>query len=107
MSAVAGKPVLSSAMELSSDSLVVLAPRLVAADLGKEYIVLHLENGCYFGLENVSARIWELLQKPKRIVEIERALLEEYDVTPERCHAEVLRLLSDLIEQRLVEVKDS
>jgi hypothetical protein len=94
-------------MEISSDLTVVSTRRLVSADLGEEVILLHLENGLYFGLENVGARIWKLLQKPVRVGEIERVLLEEYDVEPEKCHEEVVGLLNKLVDQNLVEVTDS
>jgi hypothetical protein len=93
-------------MQITSDSTVVPTRRQVSADLGEEVILLHLENGLYFGLENVGARIWKLLQKPVRVKEIERALLEEYDVEPETCHAEVVNLLNKLIDQKLVEVTE-
>ena len=94
-------------MEISSDSTVVSTGRSVSADLGEEVILLHLENGVYFGLENVGARIWKLLQKPVRVGEIERALREEYDVGPEKCHEEVVGLLNKLVDQSLVEVTDA
>jgi hypothetical protein len=93
-------------MHLSSDSVVAATPRHVSADMGEEIILLHLENGLYFGLGNVGTRIWQLLEKPVTVREIERVLLEEYDVEPERCHAEVLRLVSDLVDQQLVEVQE-
>lgn len=69
--------------------------------------MLHLENGNYYGLENVGAKIWRLLEKPTKVREIERILLEEYDIEPARCHEEVSQLLSDLIENGLVEVIES
>jgi hypothetical protein len=107
MSAVPGERVVLVAMKLSSDSVVVVTPHMVAADMGEEVIVLHLEDGYYFGLENVSARIWKLLQKPVRVGEIERLLLEEYDVEPQKCREEVLSLLSNLVDKGLVEVRES
>lgn len=91
-------------MQITSESTVAPTRRLVSADLGEEVILLHLENGLYYGLENVGARIWKLLQKPVKVGEIERALLDEYDVEPETCHAEVVTLLQRLIDQNLVEV---
>ncbi|MGH7565248.1 MAG: PqqD family peptide modification chaperone [Gemmatimonadota bacterium] len=94
-------------MEIFSDSTVVSSRRLVSADLGEEVILLHLENGLYFGLVNVGARIWKLLEKPVRVGEIERLLLEEYDVEPEKCHEEVVSLLNKLVDQNLVEVTAS
>lgn len=104
MSSVESKVVPSGPMELSGDSVVVTTRRHVSADIGEELILLHLENGLYFGLGDVGTRIWRLLENPVTVREIDRVLLEEYDVEPERCHEEVLRLVSDLVDQRLAEV---
>jgi hypothetical protein len=93
-------------MELSDTTEVVASRYLVGAEVGDEIILLHLENGHYFGLDDVSARIWKLLQKPTTVRDIEHALLEEYEIESGRCHEEVMRLLSDLIEQGLVERTD-
>ena len=106
MRPVRGKPAIFLPMELSSDSVVVTTPRMVAADLGEEVIVLHLENGLYFGLGNVGARIWKLLQKPVRVGEIERLLLDEYEVDPDTCHREVLSLISHMLDEKLIEVSE-
>lgn len=91
-------------MNLSVDSTVVSSSTLVSAELGEEVILLHLENGLYFGLDNVSARIWKMLETPTTVRGIEQVLLEEYDIEPDRCHDEVMRLLSDLIDEGLVKV---
>lgn len=107
VSATFGNAVFSGSMEISSDSTVVSTRRSVSADLGEEVILLHLESGVYFGLESVSARIWKLLQTPVRVGEIERALLEDYDVGPEKCHEEVMSLLNKLVGENLVEVTES
>jgi hypothetical protein len=72
--------------------------------MGEEVILLHLENGLYFGLGNVGTRIWKLLQEPIKVREIEAVLLKEYDVEPERCQGEVMNLVTDLLGQGLVEV---
>ena len=93
-------------MKLTSDSTVVAATSQVSADLGEEVVLLHLTNGMYFGLSDVAARIWKLLRDPVTLASIERVLIEEYDVEPERCHDEVMRLVSDLVDEGLVEVRE-
>ena len=92
-------------MELTPDTLVVAKPRLMGADLGEEIILLHLDKGIYFGLGNVAARIWELLKRPVRVGDIEQSLLEEYDVEPEKCREELIKLITRLLEEDLAEVQ--
>ena len=92
-------------MGLSGESVVVATPHHVSADMGEEIILLHLENGLYFGLGNVGTRIWNLLQKPVKVREITSLLLQEYEVDHERCHDEVMSLVADLVDQGLVTVE--
>lgn len=93
-------------MEFTRESVVVATTNMVAADMGKEVIILHLQKGHYFGLDQVGARIWDLLQSPITVNEIERQLVEEYDVEADQCHREVTGLLKDLWDEGLVEVRE-
>lgn len=69
--------------------------------------ILDLKAGVYYGLDEVGARIWNLLQEPKIVSEIRHTLLEEYDVEPERCERDLLALLQRLADEGLVEVADA
>jgi len=76
----------------------------VTCDLSGEAVILQLQDGMYYGLDPIGAFIWKLIQTPKTIAEIRDAILEEYDVTPEQCEADLRALLEDMKEQRLVTV---
>ena len=68
--------------------------------------VLNLKNGVYYGLDEVGARIWNLIQEPKAVSEIRDVLLDEYEVEPERCERDLLTLLEELVAENLVEARD-
>jgi hypothetical protein len=91
---------------ISMNSVIGVTKDLVSADLGEEIAILHLENGVYYGLDAVGARIWDLIQEPKRVDELRDSILKEYDVEPERCKSDLLELLDELANQDLVEVKE-
>lgn len=93
-------------MTLSRATVISKLDHLVAADIGNEVVILHLETGIYFGMEGVASRVWALLEEPKSLEAIERAVLDEYDVDPAVCHDEVERLISDLLAEGLVEVRE-
>lgn len=93
-------------MGLTKDMVVVATSRMVAADVGEGVVILHLESGSYFTLENVAARVWTLIKEPIAVGEIERVLIEEYEVDAQQCHREVIQLLSDLIDEGLLEVHE-
>jgi sulfur transfer complex TusBCD TusB component (DsrH family) len=85
---------------------VVVAGELLHSAFGAETVILSLEDGVYYGLEEVGARIWELLQRPIQVSAIRDALVAEYDVDPERCRRDLLALLQDLAARGLVEVRE-
>jgi len=89
---------------VSLNSIVVASREQVSADLSGEAVILNLKNGVYYGLDAIGAQIWELLQEPRVVSDIREALLEEYDVAPERCERELLALLFELAAEELIEV---
>ena len=90
---------------VSRDSTIVAAKDQVSSDLGGEVAILDLKAGVYYGLDAVGARIWSLIQEPRAVNEIRDILLEEYDVTFERCERDLIALLQRLADEGLIEDK--
>jgi hypothetical protein len=90
---------------LSASSIVVASRNQVSCDLKGEAAVLNLKNSVYYGLESVGAFVWNLVQRPRSVAELQDALLQEYDVEPARCESDLLGLLEKLLAEGLLEVK--
>ena len=89
-------------MHFNSDSCVVLSDEQVSTSLGQETVILGMGDGVYYGLDAVGARVWALLATPRRVSELVRVVVGEFDVTSEQCERDVLALLDELAERRLV-----
>lgn len=87
------------------DTVVVASQDQVASDLGGETVLLSMKTARYYGLADVGARIWALVQEPVSVAAICDTIASEYDVTPDRCEADVVKFLQELSEQGLVEVR--
>lgn len=90
---------------LSTRSSVVVVEDQVSCRLDGGLSVLGIRSGAYYGLEGVGARVWELIQQPRRVEEVLATLLAEYDVAPETCERDLLALLGELVDEGLVEVR--
>jgi hypothetical protein len=90
---------------VSQRSIVVATKDQVSSDLGGETAILDLKAGMYYGLDDVGARVWDLIQEPRDVGDIRDTLLEEYDVGPERCERDLLALLQRLADEGLIEVQ--
>jgi hypothetical protein len=72
--------------------------------LGDESVVLDLKQGRYFGMNDVAARVLELLEGPRSLAELKEKLVAEYDVDAARCETDLRALASRLVELGLVEI---
>lgn len=90
---------------LSVHSIVVAATEQVSCPLGEESAILNLKNSVYYGLDPVGARVWKLLQQPRSIGQLRDAVIDEYDVEPQRCEADLLELLEKMRAEGLIDVR--
>lgn len=80
-----------------------VCPDVVFRVLGAEAILLNLESGLYFGLNEVGTRAWELLQTHD-VAGACDALASEFDAPVEQIRADVLALTGRLVAQGLLAV---
>lgn len=90
------------ATPLSSQSIIVATQGLAAADLGSESVVLDPTAGKYYGLNEVAARILELVEAPKSLRDVQAALLDEYDVDADQLRADLEYFLRELHTRGLI-----
>jgi len=71
----------------------------LAAQVGEELVMMSVDSGVYIGLNDVGARVWDLIETPRDLAEICSTLADEFETTPEVCRPEVEAFLAQL-EQR-------
>jgi hypothetical protein len=92
---------------LSPRSIVVATSEQVSCPLGEESAILNLKNSVYYGVNPVAASVWKLIQQPKSVGELRDALVEEYEVEPERCEQDLLTLLDKMRDEGLIDVRST
>lgn len=94
------------AAPITLDSEVSVTNAQVSCELSGETVVLSLATGHYFGLNLVGGRIWELLQASRSLIDVRDTLVREFpDVAMDRCTADLLSIVADLVEADLLELR--
>lgn len=93
--------------DIRLESNVRAGLRQMSAELDNEAVVLSFDNGKYYSLNPIGARIWQLMEGWRKVSDLLAVLLEEYDVEATRCEADLIALLTELRDLRLVEVQDA
>lgn len=68
-------------------------------------MVMALDKGTYFGLDDVGTAIWALLKEARPVGEIRDLLVSRYEVDADTCERDLLSFLQRLAAEGLVEVR--
>lgn len=91
--------------EITTNTVISQIEEIVDSDIDGETVMMSIENGEYYGLDDIGSRIWELIARPIKVSDLIDTLLERFDVDRETCEIDVLKFLNELNEDRILEVE--
>jgi len=90
---------------VGEDKMVRRTGEMIEAEVDGELVALHVDNGTCYGFNGTATRIWALIEQPRRLSELKEELLQEFDVDPSTCEAQLNDLLDELAADGLVEIR--
>lgn len=91
---------------MNLNQTVTFSPQVISQEVSGETVLLDLESECYFGLDAVGTRIWQLIQERGELATIYSTLLEEYEVEETQLRADLEALITDACERGLITLQD-
>lgn len=76
----------------------------LSVELDGEIAILNLKSKLYFGLTDVGAFIWNLLETPTSLALLGKAVSEQFDVDIEPSTADAQRFLAELDRAGLIQI---
>ncbi|MBP6757553.1 MAG: PqqD family protein [Bacteroidia bacterium] len=77
----------------------------VSSNLSGSTVILNHRDGFYYELNEVGTTIWEQLKlNGTTIVELKKLILNEFDVDDQIVESDINKILSELLNEKLVEV---
>jgi hypothetical protein len=89
-------------MNIEPSLKLLPSPNVHARRFDQELIVLDLEKGVYFGLNEVGAALWEGFVEGRSLREILDVLASQYEVSEPRLWADAERIIHELLQAGLV-----
>lgn len=77
---------------------------LMAAEVGSDLVMLHLEKNAYYDTDAIGADIWRRLEPPVDVRALCAGLVQSYDVEPSTCEADVLAFLNEAYQEGLIRI---
>jgi hypothetical protein len=85
---------------------VAIPDTVLATELEDEGVLLNLETGEYFGLDEVGLGMWKVLGASSTVEGARAALLEQYDVAEEVLSRDLEAFVAELAGRKLLVVTD-
>ena len=87
---------------ITLDQTITVSPDVLSQEVNNEIVLLDLNNEQYLGLNDVGARVWQLLEEGLDLEQIYKKLLEEYDVDKDLLKSDLTDLISNMTEAGIV-----
>ena len=94
-------------MMATLQSKICIPEDVLFKELDGEAVILNMESGKYYGLDEVGTRMWETLSQHGQVELACQALLEEYDVAEDRLQQDLLELVDKLVSEGLLQIDDA
>jgi hypothetical protein len=91
-------------MAVTLSDTVRIPQRISFRRVRDEMALLNLDTGVYFGLDEVGARMWELVVEHGRLQVVAERMEDEYAVEPARLRQDLLRWVDELAAKQLLEI---
>ena len=75
---------------------------VIAQEVDGQTILLRVDDGGYYAIDEVGAAVWELCDGVRRLGEIVTTLSAEYDAPEATIRADVVEFVQDLLRERLL-----
>ena len=85
---------------------VTVLPDVLSRDVGGETVLLDLKSECYFGLDELGTRIWQLIQETSDLQKVHDILLNEYDVDGEQLEKDLEKIVEELVKAGLISISE-
>lgn len=89
---------------LTLDSVLSQHPDQVATEVDGEVLMMNVDSGNYYGLNEVASFVWNTLAEPTTVRDLCTAIYSEFDVERERCETDTLVFLQNLFNDGLVKL---
>jgi len=86
---------------LDAQTILRHAPDATFQEVAGEAILIHLQTGVYYSLNEVGTAFWNMLDGQRTIDDCAKAIAAEYNAPPELVLGDLLELATDLTKEGL------
>ncbi len=91
---------------LTIHSIAAPVENVVWSCIDNEAILLNLENGFYYTLNDVGCKIWELIDGKRAISGIGLEICSMYAISQQQVEQDLCGLFQDMLQEKLITIRE-
>ena len=99
---VENKPAADAVPAIADATVISRSPSVLTADVDGEIVMMSIEQGRYFGLDDIGSDIWRRIEQPCSFAELIKRLTVDYEADRATIAADVQSLLGRMAAQDVV-----
>lgn len=95
---------MTSPIKIDPDIIITKNVSMLASKIDNETVMMDVDKGKYYGMNHAGSRIWELLESPRSLLQLQTILLSEFDTTEKECLEDTKAFIIQLLEKKMVRI---
>ena len=87
---------------INPNSIVGHSDSFICERIDGEVVMISIEKGTYFALDEVGSIIWDQIERPTQVVTLCHSLVALSDATYAQCEQDLLEFLSELSNEGMI-----
>ena len=87
---------------IAETAMISRSPAVLAAEVDGEIVMMSIEQGRYFGLDDIGSDCWKRIEQPCSFAALIEGLAADYEADRGTIAADVTALLTKMVEQDVV-----
>jgi hypothetical protein len=88
--------------QIGATTMISRSPSVLTAEVDGEIVMMSIEQGRYFGLDDIGSDIWKRIEPPCSFASLIDGLAVDYEADRATIAADVQNLLGRMVEQDVV-----
>lgn len=76
--------------------------KLCISEKNDEIVILNMESGMFFGLQDVSYDVWKIMEEHRDVASIVNEIVQIYDVARKEAEIDISNIINEMKENGLV-----
>ncbi len=91
---------------INLETEIVRSNNFITSTVDNEVMMMSIEKGVYFSLDDIGSLIWEQISEPTHVSALCTHLSTQFNVDLNQCQTDTLAFLNDLAAEDMIHVVD-